>query len=60
MKIEHLPTGKMSEMQVNGVFIFVGYLPNTEPLQDHIQLNDRGEIKALTKAMNNFESAVVM
>lgn len=47
-------------MQVNGVFIFVGYLPNTEPLQDHIQLNDRGEIKALTKAMNNFESAVVM
>jgi thioredoxin reductase (NADPH) len=42
--MEHLPTGKMSEMEIDGVFIFVGYLPNTESLQGVVELNDRNEI----------------
>ncbi len=42
--IEHLPTGKISEMKVDGVFIFVGYLPNTEAFKDIVQLNARNEI----------------
>ncbi len=42
--IEHLPTGKMSEMKIDGVFIFVGYLPNTESLTDLVPLNKRNEI----------------
>ncbi len=31
-------------MDVDGVFVFVGYLPNTESLKGHIQLNERNEI----------------
>jgi len=44
VSIEHLPTGKMSELKVDGAFIFVGYLPNTENLRDLIHLNERNEI----------------
>ena len=42
--IEHLPTGNMSEMNIDGVFIFVGYLPNTESITGLVTLNDRNEI----------------
>lgn len=44
VSIEHLPSEKRNEMKVDGVFIFAGYLPNTESLHGHIQLNDRNEI----------------
>ena len=42
--IEHLPTGKMSELETDGTFIFIGYQPNTEDLEGIIDLNDRKEI----------------
>jgi thioredoxin reductase (NADPH) len=42
--IEHLPTGKISELKTDGTFIFVGYQPNTEDLKDLVQLNERNEI----------------
>ena len=42
--IEHLPTGKMSEMNIDGVFIFVGYQPNTEVFEGIVTLNERGEM----------------
>lgn len=42
--VEHLATGETSEIETDGVFIFVGYLPNTESLKGHINLNERNEI----------------
>ena len=42
--IEHLPSGKMSEMKIDGVFIFAGYQPNTEVFRDIVNLNEKGEI----------------
>ncbi|MCF8346348.1 MAG: FAD-dependent oxidoreductase [Bacteroidales bacterium] len=44
VSIEHLPTVKRSEMKIDGVFIFVGYLPNTESLKGLVPLTDRNEI----------------
>lgn len=44
VEIEHLPTGKKSELKTDGTFIFVGYQPNTENLKGVIQLNERNEI----------------
>ena len=29
VSIEHLPTGKISEIKADGAFIFIGYQPNT-------------------------------
>jgi thioredoxin reductase (NADPH) len=42
--VEHLPTGKRTELKTDGVFMFIGYLPNTEEFKDLVELNDRGEI----------------
>ena len=42
--IEHLSTGNIEEMNVDGAFIFIGYKPNTESLKDIINLNERNEI----------------
>lgn len=42
--IEHLPTGKRSELTTDGVFVFIGYLPNTEAIRGLVEMNDRGEV----------------
>lgn len=44
VSVEHLPTGKISEIGVDGVFIFVGYQPNTKSLENIVELNGRSEI----------------
>lgn len=44
VSIEHLPTGKVSELKIDGTFIFIGYQPNTEDLNGLIGLNPRKEI----------------
>ncbi|HDP55245.1 MAG TPA: FAD-binding protein [Bacteroidetes bacterium] len=44
VSIEHLPSGKVTERLVDGVFIFIGYLPNTETLKGIVQLNEKNEI----------------
>ena len=42
--IEHLPTGEITEKKIDGVFIFVGYIPNTGDLDGIVKLNERKEI----------------
>lgn len=42
--VENLRTGERTNMAVDGVFVFIGYLPNTESLKEVLPLNERGEI----------------
>jgi len=42
--IKNLRSGRTKPFKTDGVFIFIGYLPNTEFLKDKIELNKRGEI----------------
>ncbi len=42
--MEHLSNGNVEEMDVDGVFIFIGYKPNTESLKGVISLNEKNEI----------------
>ena len=44
VSLEHLPTGNYSKLKINGVFVFVGYMPNTSMLQGIVALNERQEI----------------
>lgn len=44
VNIKNLKTGEVSNFITDGVFIFIGYVPNTEFLQDVIQLNKWNEI----------------
>lgn len=44
VRIKHLSTGEITETLINGVFIFIGYVPNTETLRGLVDLNQAGEI----------------
>ncbi len=44
VSVEHLPSGNLSRLKVDGVFIFVGYMPNTSSLKGIVELNERAEI----------------
>lgn len=44
VSMEHLATGSFSSMKIDGVFIFVGYMPNTDVFQELVDLNERKEI----------------
>ena len=44
VSMEHLPTGKTMTMNTDGVFIFAGYIPNTEDLEGIVDLSERKEI----------------
>ncbi len=53
VSIEHLPSGKISEKKIDGVFIFVGYLPQTEPFAQIVNVNDRNEFVVDTDMKTN-------
>jgi len=42
--IKNIKTGKSTNFKTDGVFIFIGYIPNTEFLKGKIELNKWGEI----------------
>ena len=44
VKVKNLVTGITGEKEIDGVFIFIGYVPNTEFLEGKIALNEWGEI----------------
>ncbi|NLY25242.1 MAG: FAD-dependent oxidoreductase [Bacteroidales bacterium] len=43
VKIENLRTGEVSELETDGVFVFIGYIPNTEAFRDFVETNQNGE-----------------
>jgi thioredoxin reductase (NADPH) len=53
VKIQNQRTGKISEMPINGVFIFIGYIPNTENLEGIVNLNKWKEIIVDGNLMTN-------
>jgi len=44
VKIKDHKSGNVSEKRIDGVFIFIGYTPNTEFLEGKVNLNKWGEI----------------
>ncbi len=44
VKIQNQSTGNITEMKIDGVFIFIGYVPNTESLLNVVELNKWNEI----------------
>ncbi|MEN8122604.1 MAG: thioredoxin-disulfide reductase [Bacteroidota bacterium] len=44
VKIEHQQTHEITEMNIEGVFIFIGYVPQTKFVENFVKLNERGEI----------------
>jgi thioredoxin reductase (NADPH) len=46
VRLKNLKTGEITVYKADGIFVFIGYLPNTEFLSDKIELNHKGEIIA--------------
>lgn len=44
VKIQNQATNEITEMKIDGVFIFIGYVPNTESLEGILELNQWKEI----------------
>lgn len=44
VKIQHQATNEITEMKIDGVFIFIGYVPNTESIDGLVELNEWKEI----------------
>jgi len=44
VKIRHIPSDRITEMPIDGVFIFIGYVPGTETLDGIVNLNQWKEI----------------
>lgn len=53
VRIRHQSSGDIIERSVDGVFILIGYEPNTVSLRGEIALNDRGEILTSTTLETN-------
>lgn len=44
VQIEHIPTQQITDTPIDGVFVFIGYMPNTESLRGKVALTEGGEI----------------
>jgi thioredoxin reductase (NADPH) len=44
IQVEDVKTGERSQMEVSGVFLYIGLTPNTQFLNGLVPLNDRGQI----------------
>jgi thioredoxin reductase (NADPH) len=53
VRIKNLNTGATEERDIDGVFIFIGYTPNTEFLEGIIELNQWGEILTSDELQTN-------
>lgn len=56
VKYKDLKTGEINERKIDGVFIFIGYVANTNMLKDtSVNLNERGEIITDEQLQTNIE-----
>jgi len=53
--IKNLRNGTLSQFPTDGVFIFIGYLPNTEFLKNKVFLNQQGEIAVKADMSTNID-----
>lgn len=53
--VEELPTGKRRELRTNGVFVFVGFIPNIEGLSDKLELDQWGYLKTDEEMQTSLE-----
>lgn len=44
VKIKNMKTRELTEMNIDGVFVLIGYIPNTEMFEGIVDLTDRKEI----------------
>jgi thioredoxin reductase (NADPH) len=59
VKIKNVKTNEQSEMAADGVFIFIGHIPNTQFFSEALELDERGYIKTDHRRMTNVTGVFV-
>ncbi len=55
VRIENMITHEISDIETDGAFVFIGYMPNTTAFKDIVKLNERGEIEVDAAMKTNVE-----
>ena len=53
VKLRHLKTGEVSELATDGVFVFIGHVPNTAFVKDLVKLRDDGYVDVRDEIYTN-------
>ncbi len=59
VKIENVLTKQTSELAVDGLFVAIGYTPNTKILEGQIELDERGYVRVHHETRTNVEGVFV-
>lgn len=59
VKIKNVKTGKVSTMDIDGLFIAIGHKPNIEFLKGQVELNNKGYIKVTNETNTSIEGVFV-
>ncbi len=55
VNLKHTKTGEIVPVKVDGCFLFIGYLPNTELFKGLLNMNERGYLKTNEQMETNIE-----
>ncbi|MDF2733760.1 MAG: thioredoxin reductase [Chloroflexota bacterium] len=59
LKVRDTTTGDMSEMQLDGVFIAIGYVPNTAPFREWLEVDSKGYLVVRDETGSNIEGVFI-
>ena len=59
LKLKNKKTGEQSELEVQGCFVFVGFVPNSKLFDGKVEMNERGEILSDTEMRTNIPGVFV-
>ena len=59
MVIKNVQTGKETEMKADGIFVAVGYDPNSKVFQGHLKLDEQGYVLAHDEVKTDIDGVFV-
>jgi len=59
LKLRNVKTGEISEFATDGVFVFIGHIPNTQLYTGQLEMDDRGYLKPDMRMRTNVEGVWV-
>jgi thioredoxin reductase (NADPH) len=59
VKIKNLLTNEVTEMKIDGVFVAIGYKPNTEIFNNQLKLDEKGYIETVDEVKTTIEGVYI-